>query len=63
MTPLIKGCPKLTYVDLSGDSWVTHISMTGLSEHPFIQSIKLGHFEHGDLECEKFLNKKIQDPP
>ena len=46
------GCPDLVEVDFSGDSWVKRNAFLGLSKHPNIKTLKLGHFEHSDSQCD-----------
>ena len=55
MTNLATGCPNLYEVDLSGDSWVHRDAFFGLSKHPNLRILRLGHFEHSDLSCDQLL--------
>ena len=57
MSLLVDGCPYLEEVDLSGDSWVTANVLVGFSKHPFIKTFHLGHYDHGDLECDDNLEE------
>ena len=42
-------------MDLSGDSWVHRAAFSGLSKHPNLRILRLGHFEHSDLSCDQLL--------
>ena len=55
MSPLVTACPILAEVSLAGDSWVRKICLMGLSQHPNIKILHLGHFEHSDVECKDLL--------
>ena len=46
------GCPELAELDLSGDSWVQRDAFLGLSKHPNLKTLRLGHFEHSDTSCD-----------
>ncbi|EGR29662.1 hypothetical protein IMG5_151320 [Ichthyophthirius multifiliis] len=52
-----RGCPNLEEVDLSGDSWVTSASIVGLSKHPQLKILHLGHYDHGDTNCDENLEE------
>lgn len=51
------GCPLLEEVDMSGDSWVTASSLIGLSKHPCLKIFHMGHYDHGDSECDENLEE------
>ena len=51
------GCPNLIEIDLSGDSWVKRNAFLGLSKHPNLKILRLGHFEHSDTQCDKKLKE------
>jgi hypothetical protein len=46
------GSPDLLELDLSGDSWVHRNAFLGLSKHPNLKILRLGHFEHSDTSCD-----------
>jgi F-box/leucine-rich repeat protein 2/20 len=47
----------LEEVNLSGDSWVTSLSLVGLSKHPYLKILHLGHYDHGDTNCDENLQE------
>lgn len=51
LEPLAKGCPKLLEFNLSGDSWVKKVALTGIAKHKGLSVFHLGHFEHSDYKC------------
>jgi F-box/leucine-rich repeat protein 2/20 len=51
------GCPNLVEIDLSGDSWVKRVAFLGLSNHPKLKILRLGHFEHADSDCDSKLKE------
>ncbi|KAL4493120.1 hypothetical protein ABPG72_003205 [Tetrahymena utriculariae] len=57
LSVLVQGCPQLEEVNLSGDSWVTSLSLVGLSKHPYLKILHLGHYDHGDTNCDENLEE------
>lgn len=57
LSDMALGCPFLQEVDLSGDSWVKRNAFLGLSKHPNIRVLRLGHFEHSDSSCDYKLKE------
>ena len=55
LDPLIEGCPNLTEVNISGDSWVRADTLMSLAKHPGIKVLHMGHFEHSDCDCDSLL--------
>lgn len=47
-------------VNLSGNSWVKSVVLIGLSKHPNIRIVHLGHFEHSENSCDQNLQ---ENPP
>ncbi|KRX05752.1 F-box domain [Pseudocohnilembus persalinus] len=54
---LSSGCPNLEELDMSGDSWVTSSCLLGVSKHPNLKIYHLGHFDHGDSQCDENLQE------
>jgi F-box and leucine-rich repeat protein 2/20 len=48
LSVLATGCPNLQEIDMSGDSWVSTLQITGVAKHPNLKIFHLGHFDHGD---------------
>ncbi|CAD8083584.1 unnamed protein product [Paramecium primaurelia] len=55
-----ENCPLLEELDVSGDSWVSQSFVLGIAQHQNLKIFWLGHFEHGDLDCDTKLQ---QYPP
>jgi len=53
LSPLVKGCPNLIELDISGDSWIKASLLQGISTHKTLQFLHLGHIEHSDMYCDK----------
>ena len=54
---LSEGCPLLEEVNLSGNSWVRCRTLHGLSKHPNIKILHVGHIEHAEGQCDKDLGE------
>lgn len=58
---LSEGCPYLEEIDMGGDSYVTAASLLGLSKHPYLKIFHLGHYNHGDSQCDENLEEYPPD--
>lgn len=61
LSVLTEGCPLLEEIDMSGDSYVTASSLIGLSKHPNLKVLHLGHYNHGDSQCDENLEEYPPD--
>jgi hypothetical protein len=57
LEPLNDGCPLLSEMNLSGDSWVKKIAFLGLAKHTHLSVFHMGHFEHSDFKCQKVASE------